>query len=150
MTLPIWKRNALYVLWYEQRMYDGWCGRGTETNRLYHLAVCRDLRSILANFSAAHGSFSQIYAEMQSMLQNLTEMICKNKDSFAYYNYVQRGNLRCACIYDTEEKITSIEFSVVPTQTLNWYWKKNICSINGLKRESRRALRHRLSQLVGD
>lgn len=153
MTLPIWKRQALYVLWYEQSMYDAWCGRGSETTRVYHLGQCKELVALVQQYSWPtwkDKSFSQFYATMQTMLKELATMIVRSKDALSYYNYVQRGNLRCACHYDTEQKITSIEFSVVPTQTLNWYWKKNICSINNLEKDSRRALHSRLSQLAND
>lgn len=150
MTLPIWKRNTLYVLWYEQSMYDSWCGRGTETNRTYHLAKCKELHTLLQQYNWAmykDTSFSQFYATMQTMLKNLAEMISRSKNSLSYYNYVERGNLRCACFYEPDDKVCRIEFSIVPTQCLNWYWKKNICSINGLSKKSRRELHCRLKEV---
>lgn len=155
MTLPIWKRQALYIDWYEFLMYSAW--KHPEANAANALIVqqSRDLRQLqqamhsISTYASnwKYQEFPDFYADQMGMLKDLEAMICRSKDSLSYYNYVEKGHLRCACFYEPDDKCCRIEFSLVTDSHVNWYWKKNICSINAVRKSLRCGLHARVNEL---
>jgi hypothetical protein len=116
-------------------MQEAWDGFSTQEARDAHLECARKINaSSLREFKSSIG---YTYSVMRGLVESLATMIIRSKDSRAYHNWVQRLDVRCSCDYDTEEKTCEITFSIVHQTHMNWYWKKNVTSINSLKRRNR-------------
>lgn len=162
--LPIWKRQAKHVLFYEQAMYDEWVDLqrpATANNPMPYKAAAAqlyatwkaywetDCRSENGRNLVRDASFARFYCMMQEMLANLAKNICTERNSLSYYNYVEQQFARCAVVYLSDEKRSEVEWSIVPPRcTTAMFWRTKRNSISHVAKRTRILVNTRMNTFI--